>query len=322
MYFYPEAALRAMRSVGMRAVGGITVIDFPTRYASDADDYLRKGLAARDALRDDPLVRFTLAPHAPYTVGDATLERIAVLAEELDLPIHMHIHETAAEVSDSLMQIGARPLARLERIGLVSERLIAVHAVHLDNQEIALLADRGASIAHCPTSNLKLASGIAPVAAALQAGVNVCFGTDGAASNNRLDLIGEMRLAALLAKGASGDAAALPAWQALECATLGAARALGLDTLVGSIEAGKSADLAAIDLSAPEVVPCHDPVSHFAYVCGREHVSDVWVAGRPVVRERQLTTADGTAHTDLILAQAEVWFDRIAGAIGTSRSGP
>jgi 5-methylthioadenosine/S-adenosylhomocysteine deaminase len=311
MYFFPEAAARALRDAGMRAVVGIIAIEFPTAYATDADDYLRKGLAARDALRDDPLISFTLAPHAPYTVADATLARIATLAEELDLPVHMHVHETAHEVGESVRTHGTRPLARLDRLGLVSERLLAVHAVHLDDAEIRLLAERGATVVHCPSSNLKLASGIARTAMLAARGVNLALGTDGAASNNRLDLLEEARLAALLAKGASGDATALPAAAVLEAATLAGARALGLAERIGSIEADKEADLVAFDLSAVETQPCFDPLSHLVYACGREHVSDVWVRGRRVVRTRQVLDVAGAPLSAAVIAPLVAWQNRL-----------
>lgn len=304
MYFFPEAAGRALRDVGLRAAIGVMVIEFPTPYATDADDYLSKGLAARDALRDDRLVSFTLAPHAPYTISDKTFARVLTLAEELDTPIHMHVHETQDEIAQSLAEHGVRPLARLDRLGLVSERLIAVHAVHLQADEVALMGQRGSSVAHCPASNLKLASGVAPVTALLAAGVHVAIGTDGAASNNRLDALGEMRLAALLAKGMSGDAQALPAAQALACATLSGARALGLGDQLGSIEVGKQADLTALTLAQPETQPCFDPISHLVYACGREQVSDVWVAGQQVLRDRQLVQS-GLAEE--ILAPVAAW---------------
>jgi 5-methylthioadenosine/S-adenosylhomocysteine deaminase len=310
MYFYPDQSARALRDVGMRAVAGIIAIEFPTVYATDAEDYLRKGLAARDRFRDDPLVTFTLAPHAPYTVADSTLARMAMLAEELDLPLHTHVHETAHEVSESLANHGVRPLARLDRLGLVSERLIAVHAVHLDDTEIALLAARGASVAHCPSSNLKLASGIPRVAALMAHGVNVVLGTDGAASNNRLDLLAEGRLAALLAKGASGDAAVAPAAAILEASTLGGARALGLAQRIGSIEPGKDADLVAFDLSEIETQPCFDPLSHLVYAGGREHVSDVWVAGTHVVKKRQVIDAIGAPLSAAVMAALPAWQNR------------
>jgi 5-methylthioadenosine/S-adenosylhomocysteine deaminase len=307
MYFYPDVVARALTSVGMRAVVGIIAIEFPTAYAVDAEDYLRKGLQARDALRDDPLVSFTLAPHAPYTVSDATLARVATLAEELDLPVHMHVHETAREVAESIERHGIRPLERLDRFGLFSERLIAVHAVHLTDPEIDQLAHVGASVVHCPVSNLKLASGMARVPAMLAAGVNVALGTDGAASNNRLDMFDEARFAALLAKAVAGDAAILPAAAALECATINGARALGLEHRIGSIEPGKAADLVAVELNSPEVAPLFDPVSHLLYASGREHVTDVWVAGRHVVRTRQLTTEDGTALDRAVVSSSSAW---------------
>ncbi len=311
MYFYPEEAARAFIDLGMRCVVGIIALEFPSSYATDADDYLRKGLRTRDALREEPLVSFTLAPHAPYTVADATLSRIAMLAEELDLPVHTHLHETDAEIAESVQQHGTRPLARLDRLGLVTERLLAVHAVHLQPDEIALLARRGASVAHCPASNLKLASGVAPVAALLRQGVGVAFGTDGAASNNRLDLFEEMRLAALLAKGASLDASALPAWQALECATIASAGALGLQDRIGSIEVGKEADLIAIDLSELETQPCFDVVSQLVYCAGREHVCSVWVAGSRVVADRRLVRGAHEIDVGSIAAAGASWQARI-----------
>ena len=310
MYFYPDLVARALTSVGMRAVVGIIAIGFPTAYAVDADDYLRKGLQARDALRDDPRVSFTLAPHAPYTVSDETLARMAILAEELDVPVHIHLHETVREVEESVERHGARPLERLDRLGLLSERLIAVHAVHLTDQEIAQLGRVGASVAHCPVSNLKLANGVARVPAMLAAGVNVALGTDGAASNNRLDMFDEARFAALLAKNVAGDASTLPAPAALECATINGARALGLEARIGSIETGKEADLVAVELASPEVFPVFDPVSHLLYASGREHVTDVWVAGRHVVQTRQLVTEAGAAIDRAVLSSSSAWQNR------------
>ena len=307
MYFYPEATAEAFDRVGLRAVLGITIIEFPSQYASDADDYLHKGLATFDAWRDHPLIRFALAPHAPYTVADATLERIGSLADELELPIHIHIHETTQEVEDSLRTCGQRPITRLETLGLLGPSLIGVHAVHLNDGDIERLALHGCAVAHCPTSNMKLASGAAPVARLLDKGLNVGLGTDGAASNNRLDLLAEMRLAALLAKGASGNAQALGAHQALQAATLAGARALGMEDKIGTIESGKAADLCAIDLSSPELSPCYDPASHAVYAAGREHVSHVWVAGQLRVENGSLC---GIGKNDLI-SLAKVWQNKI-----------
>lgn len=279
MYFHPAAAAEAFAEMGMRAVVGVVMLDFPTPFASDADDYLRKGLAARDQWRDHPLIDFSIAPHAPYTVSDASFGRALAIADELDLPIHVHVHETAQEITEGLAAHGVRPLARLARLGVLGENLIGVHAVHLDDSDVDLLVRHDCAIAHCPSSNMKLASGIAPVPRLLAAGLRVGLGTDGAASNNRLDLLQEMRQAALLAKVGSLDATAVPAFVALRMATLDGARALGMDDRIGSIEIGKCADLCALELSAPQCRPCFDPVSHLVYVCGRENVSHVWIDG-------------------------------------------
>jgi 5-methylthioadenosine/S-adenosylhomocysteine deaminase len=288
MYFFPEAALEAALEARMRSMHGIIVIEFPSAYAADPADYLRKGLEVRDRYGDEPLASFCLAPHAPYTVADPTFRQVATLAAELDIPVHVHVHETEHEIERSLAEHGVRPLERLQRLNLVTPNLIAVHAVHLTADEIELLARHGCSVAHCPSSNLKLASGLAPVAKLADAGVNLALGTDGAASNNRLDLFQEMRTAALLAKGVSGDAQAMPAHAALRAATLGAAQAMGLAKTVGSIEAGKAADLTAVALRGVEVEPCYQVVSHLVYAAGREHVSDVWVAGEAQVRDGRL----------------------------------
>ncbi|MGZ5597074.1 MAG: TRZ/ATZ family hydrolase [Usitatibacter sp.] len=292
MYFFPEATARAALRAGIRATLGIIAIEFPSAYAADAAGYLQKGLATRDAYQGEPLIGFSLAPHSPYTVGDEMLRRMAVLAEELDLPLQTHLHETLGEIEQGLAQHGVRPFERLRRLGLVGPRFIAVHAVHLDEIEMETMAREGVSVAHCPSSNLKLASGIAPIAALRRRGVRVGVGTDGAASNNRLDVLTEMRTAALLAKVSSGDAATLPAHEALEMATLEGARALGLDDRIGSIASGKSADLAAVELSSVETLPCFDVVSHLAYAAGREHVTHVWVAGEARVVERRLADLD------------------------------
>jgi 5-methylthioadenosine/S-adenosylhomocysteine deaminase len=307
MYFFPRAAGEAFLQAGMRATLGMIVLEFPSAYASDADDYLAKGLALRDELKDEPLLAFAFAPHAPYTISDTTFGRITTLAEQLGLPIHTHIHETVDEIRDSLKQYGIRPLERLARLGLLGPNFIGVHAVHVNEAEIGLLAQYGCHVAHCPTSNLKLASGIAPVTDFLRAGINLGLGTDGAASNNRLDLFAEMRLAALLAKGASGDAAALPAAAALKAATLDAARALNLDSQIGSIVAGKRADLVAVDLHALSSQPVFDPVSHLVYVAGREHVTHVWVDGTLKLNERRLVDLE----PDDLTARATYWRNKL-----------
>jgi len=297
MYFFPESALEAALEAGMRVALGLIVVDFPTAYASDPADYLRKGLALRDRSREQPLVSFCFAPHAPYTVSDATFRQIGTLAAELDLPVHLHVHETASEIERSLAEHGARPLERLRRLGLLGPSLIAVHCVHIEQAEIDLLARHGCSVVHCPSSNLKLASGFAPVDSMLKSNINVALGTDGAASNNRLDLLNEMRTAALLAKAVARDAQALPAHAALRAATLGGARALGLGARVGSIEPGKRADLVAVALRGPELAPCYDPVSQLVYAAGREHVTHVWVDGELRVRDGDLQNRASSLDT-------------------------
>jgi len=283
------------------------VFDFPSAYGSDPDDYLAKGLALRDRWREHPLVSFCLAPHAPYTVSDATFRKIAKLGGEVDVPLHIHLHETEGEIARSLAEHGVRPIGRLQRLGLLGPGLIAVHAVHVNDAEIALLAKHGASVVHCPSSNLKLASGFAPVAKITAAGINLAIGTDGAASNNRLDMFEEMRLAALLAKAVAGDAEALPAHAALRAATLGGAAALGLETRIGSISPGKAADLAAVDLSGPELSPCYDPVSHLVYAAGRQHVSDVWVAGRRLLRAGTFPDRDHESPFRALDTRTKLW---------------
>ena len=308
MYFFPEAAARATLHAQMRAVLGMIVIEFPSAYAGDADAYLHRGLETRDAFRDESLLKFCLAPHAPYTVSDKSLAKVLTYSEQLNVPIHIHVHETEDEINQSQTQHGLRPIERLSRLGLLGPNLVAVHAVHLTPDEIALLAQQGCHVVHCPTSNLKLASGIAPSADLLQAGVNIALGTDSAASNNRLDLFAEMRLAALLAKGRTGRADVMPAHQALAMATLHGARALGLDHEIGSLEVGKAADIVAVDLSSVETLPCYDVASHLVYVAGREHVSHVWIAGKMLIENRV------AMHLDLdgIRAKAQIWRDKIA----------
>lgn len=307
MYFFPDAAAEAFDTLGMRATIGVTAIEFPTPYASTVDEYLKKGLAARDKWRGHDRIRFSIAPHAPYTVSDDTFVRVANLANELDVPIHVHIHETAFEIEESLRQHHQRPLQRLAGLGVLGPNLIAVHAVHLNEADIDLLARHGASVAHCPSSNMKLASGIAPIGALLDRQIPVGLGTDGAASNNRLDLFSEMREAALLAKVATGDATCVPAARALRMATLDGARALGMEREIGTLEIGKLADMCAVRMSEIETQPCFNSVSHLVYCAGREHVTDVWVGGTLVVGEKQVLQKP---HSEL-LAVARVWQNKL-----------
>jgi 5-methylthioadenosine/S-adenosylhomocysteine deaminase len=303
MYFYHDVAARAALKSGMRAALGGAILEFPTPFAADAEAYLAKAVASRQEFLDEPRLKLMLAPHAPYTVSDKTFERIVTMAGEMDVPIMMHIHETATEVSDGIKEHGVRPIERLNRLGLLTPSLIAVHCVHLNTQEIELFREKGVHVAHCPVSNLKLGSGIAPVKSMLDARVNVGVGTDGAASNNRLDMLAETRLASLLQKGITGDAAAVPAHQALEMATINAAKALGWDDEIGSLLPGKAADMVALDFSALETQPVYDPASHLWHAAGREQVTHAWVAGELLMDNRVLTQLDA----DELKHKATMW---------------
>ncbi len=307
MYFFPEATAEAARAAGMRAVVGMILIDFPSAWAGSSNDYLQRGLELHDRLKGDPLVKVIFSPHAPYSVSDEPLQRVRTLAAELELPVHMHVHETAQEVEQSLREHGLRPLARLDRLGLLAPDLVAVHMTQLTDEEIGQVAEAGVQVVHCPQSNLKLASGFCPVQRLLQAGVNLALGTDGAASNNDLDMLAEIQSAALLAKGVARDPAALPAFQALEMATINGARALGLGSEIGSLLPGKQADMIALELETVETTPVFDPVSQVVYAAGREQVTHAWVAGRLLMADRALLTLDEAA----VLDEARSWQARI-----------
>lgn len=310
-YFFPDVQAEVYKRHGFRARVGLPVIDFPTAWAKTSDEYFDRALEVHDRWRDDPMVSTAFAPHAPYTVSDANFERIALLADQFGLPVHLHTHETAQEISDSIRDHGQRPLARLDRLGLVNHRLIAVHMTQLTEAEIELCSARGVSVVHCPESNLKLASGFCPACALERAGVNLAIGTDGCASNNDLDMFGETRTAALLAKAVAQDATALDSATALRAATLGGARAMGLGDAVGSIQVGKQADLVCVDLGQLETQPLHHVISQLVYAVGRHQVSDVWIAGQPRLRARELVDMDTAA----LIANARQWRARIA-AIG------
>ena len=307
MYFFPDVIAELAAERQIRAAVGMIVLEIPTVWAGNAAEYIDKGLAVHDRFRGNPLIHATFAPHAPYTVDDDTFERIRMLADELDTHIHMHVHETADEIETALREHHQRPLRRLDELGLVTSQLTAVHMTQLDDEEIDLLAERGVNVVHCPESNWKLASGICPVDRLLKLGVNVALGTDGAASNNDLDMFGEMRSAAMLAKGVTGDAAAVSAEDALEMATLGGARAIGLADEIGSLEPGKAADLLTIDFAVPACQPVYHPISQVVYSAVRDQVDDVWVAGTQVVDGRQLLTG----NPDAVFERAAAWQRRI-----------
>lgn len=310
MYFFPEVASEVVHRTGVRAQITIPVLNFPVPGAHDTDEALRRGLELFADLRHHPRIKMAFGPHAPYTVSDDRLERVRVLAEQLDAGIHMHVHETAFEVQQALEQSGERPLVRLARLGLLGPRFQAVHMTQIDDADLSLLVQHNASVIHCPESNLKLASGFCPVERLWQAGVNVAVGTDGAASNNDLDLLGETRTAALLAKAVAGSATALDAHRALRMATLNGARALGIDEDCGSLQLGKSADLVAFDLSGLAQQPVYDPVSQLIYACGRDCVRHVWVGGKALLEDGRLSRLD----EDELRAKARAWGQRIVGA--------
>ena len=309
MYFYPKVASDCVHNSGMRAQIAIPILDFPIPGASTADEAIRQGVELFGDLKHHPRIKITFGPHAPYTVCDDNLEKIRVIAEELDAAIHMHVHETAFEVQQAVEQTGERPLARLGRLGLLGPRFQAVHMTQISEDDLALLVESNTSIIHCPESNLKLASGFCPVERLWQAGVNVAIGTDGAASNNDLDLLGETRTAAMLAKAVAGSATALDAHRALRMATLNGARAMGLEGEIGSLEVGKAADVVAFDLSGLAQQPIYDPVSQLIYATGRDCVKHLWVAGKQLLDDRQLTRMDEQQLT----ATAIAWGQRISG---------
>jgi 5-methylthioadenosine/S-adenosylhomocysteine deaminase len=292
MYFFPDITAEVASSVGMRVCIGLIVIDFPTAWANDTQEYFDKGQQVHDSLRHHPLIKTAFAPHAPYTVSDQPLQKVAVLAEELDIPIHMHIHETEFEVNQSIENHGINPLKRLESLGLLSQRLLAVHMTQLDQADIDLIQKYNVNIIHCPESNLKLAAGFCPVKTLADAGINVSLGTDGSASNNDLNILGEMRTAALMSKGLERDPCALPAMEVLKMATINAAKALDMADQIGSLEIGKSADVVAINLETIESLPVYDPISQLVYASDRNQVTDVWVAGKQILNERTLTTME------------------------------
>lgn len=292
MYFFPDVTGEVVEQMGIRASLGLIVIDFPTIWAANADEYLQKAAQVYERFKDNPLITTMIAPHAPYTVSDAPLQAVRDFAQQYNVPIHIHLHETAEEVEQAVANTGLRPVQRLQNLGLISSYLRAVHTTQLTDEEIQLFAQEKVHVLHCPESNMKLASGFCPTHALLQAGVNVCLGTDGSASNDDLDILGEMRTAALLAKGLSRDASSVSVAQALQMATLNGAKALGIDAITGSLVVGKAADVTAIDLSSLETQPIYNPMAQLVYSINRDKVTDVWVNGKHLLRSRIVAGID------------------------------
>ena len=311
MYFFPDVVAETASRLGMRCQISFPIFDFPTVWARDADEYISKGISLLQQFRHSELVSVVFGPHAPYTVSEATLTKIGTLADELDLAVHIHLHETAGEVLQAFEEHGERPLDTLNRLGLLGPKTQCVHMTDLGDQDIDLLAETGSHVIHCPKSNMKLASGTCPVAKLLANGVNVALGTDSAASNNNLNMFSEMQFAALLGKITSADAAALPASEALAMATIRGARALGIEDRVGSLELGKAADIIAVDFSQPEFQPVYNPISQMVYASNGSQVTHSWINGQMVLGERELLQIDQRALTTRI----QDWQQRINNGI-------
>ena len=307
MYFFPEIVAQLAHDAGMRAQICFPLLDFPTPWGSGPDEYLSKGEAFIKQWQDNAFIMPAIGPHAPYTVSDEPLRKAVALSEATGAPIQIHLHETAFEVADAMEKSGKRPTARLAELKVLGTNTQCVHMTQIDESDIALLQATGAHVIHCPESNLKLASGLSPVQTFRKAGVNVAIGTDGAASNNDLDLFGELNTAAMLAKVVADDASALSAHEALAMATIQGARALGRDHELGSLAAGKLADIIAVDLGDPFLQPVYDPASHLVYSNHGRQVSHSWINGVPQVQEGKLTRID---VPDLML-RVQDWADRI-----------
>ena len=314
MHLWPEVVARTAAESHMRASVGLVVVESATRWAEGPTEYIEKGLALRDEYRGDPLVSTFFAPHAPYTVEDATLLRIRRLADELEIPVAMHLHESTWEIAQSCERHGLRPLERLKKLGLANPLLVAVHLTQVEASDIDCIAVAGAAVVHCPQSNLKLGNGVCPVTALLERGVTVALGTDGAASNNDLDVLSEMQTAGLLASGVSGRPGSLVSRDLLRMATLEGARALGLGDTTGSLVAGKWADLCCLDLRTPRSWPVHDVAATIVYASSAGQVTDTWVAGRRVFANDTLPYLDEAA----VLERADAWRTRIDAGHGAS----
>ena len=308
MYFFHEAIVEEVRAAGMRCQVGFTVLDFPTAYAKNADDYIHKGLALYDRYSNQPLIKVACAPHSPYSVSDPAMQIIATYANELDMAVHIHCHETAEEITESIANYDCRPLERLKNLGLLLPQTQLVHMTQIAGDDMALVQAHNCHVVHCPESNLKLASGFCPVGEMIDAGINVAIGTDGAASNNDLDLFGELKTAALLAKAVANDASTLDAHAALRMATIKGAKALGWDSEIGSLEAGKSADMIAIDVSSIAQQPMYNPASQLVYTNVGHCVTHSWVAAKPLLINGELRTL----NEQNVIQAAQQWRNRTA----------
>jgi 5-methylthioadenosine/S-adenosylhomocysteine deaminase len=308
LYFYPEVTAATAVESGMRASIGLPVINVPTVWAANEDEYISKGIRVSASWQNESLISTALAPHAPYSVGDAALRRVAEVSAEQDMRVHMHVLESGWEVQESNAQHGKSTLKRLDDVGLLNEHLLAVHMTQLNEADIQMVAQAGVNVIHCPESNLKLGNGICPLGSLLENKVNVALGTDGAASNNNLDLLEESRTAALLAKGISADPCVVTAFQALEMLTINGAKALGMQDKLGSIEAGKLADLTAMRMDSLQTTPMYDVISHLVYAASSQQVSHVWVGGKMLLENGEFLHID----REEIVDRAKYWANKIA----------
>lgn len=307
MYFFLQATAKAAHIAGVRAHIGMTVIDFPTKWAQTTDEYFARGLEFLNEYKSHERITATLAPHAIYTVAEPTLLRVKQVAEDHDLRINMHIHETDEEVNQSIAQTGLRPLRRLQNIDFISPRLIAIHMAQINDEDLDIIQSGKPQIVHCPESNMKLASGTRAIIDFQQRGLNVALGTDGAASNNDLNMIGEMRSAAFLGKLETRNPLAVSAPEAMKLATINGARALGIEHVTGSLTIGKAADFIVMNLDEIETLPIYHPTSQIVYAAARNQVTDVWVAGKQLMKNRELLTLDEKA----LKAKARTWAEKI-----------
>ncbi|MDA1134262.1 MAG: TRZ/ATZ family hydrolase [Proteobacteria bacterium] len=308
MYFYPQQTAEVAVKIGMRANLGMVLLEFPTNYASDPDDYLTKGLAFRDLFREEGLISTSLAPHAPYSVSDESFLKINTYAQELDLKIHVHLHETTTEIEDSLKQYGLTPIQRLDALGVLGPHISAAHCVHLTNTDLDILAKNNMCVIYNPTSNLKLGSGIANIKGMIERDICIAIGTDGSASNNRLDILNELNIALLINKGVNHQADFMNPAELIKMATLNGAKSIGMEGRLGSLEKGKCADLIAVNMSSLEMKPIYDPLSSLLYSGNRSMVSHVWIGGNMQMKERALINID----VDELLNGLGAWQQKIS----------
>lgn len=307
-YFFYETTAKVAAKAGVRARAGVHLLDAADLVGRSNLNYINtKGIEFIEQYKNHPLVQPSFAPHAPYTVGDEGFLRINEIAQEYQIPVHVHVHETAFEVESETAKYGKRPLKRLYDLGLLSPLFQAVHMTQINEEDLNLLVETGTHVIHCPESNLKLASGFCPVQQLMDNNINVALGTDGSASNNDLDMIGELRTAALIGKVVAQKDTAVSAADALRMATLNGARAMHWDKEIGSVEIGKSADVIAIDLSDANTQPVYNPISQVVYAAHQHQVSDVWVQGRALMRNRELKTLDEKA----IFEKTQIWREKV-----------